>query len=51
MKGRNMIEIAGYNTFEKVLPLDKVYSGDKKYYVETSDDKRLLLRISVAISN
>jgi Predicted aminoglycoside phosphotransferase len=41
-----MIEIAGYSTFEKILPLDKGYSGDKKFYIETSDDKRLLLRIS-----
>ena len=41
-----MMDIPGYNTFEKVLPLDKGYSGDKKFYILTSDGKQLLLRVS-----
>ena len=41
-----MLDIAGSDTFKKVLPLDKGYSGDKKYYIETFENKRLLLRIS-----
>jgi len=39
-------DIPGRETFAKIEPLDKGWSGDKKYKVETTDGKRLLLRIS-----
>ena len=32
--------------FTKIKPVTKGWSGDKKYFVETADDQRMLLRIS-----
>lgn len=32
-------------TFTKIEPITKGWSGDKKYYVETADNERLILRI------
>jgi len=39
-------DIPGYNTFVKIEPIEKGWSEDKKYYVETADGQRMLLRIS-----
>ena len=44
-KGRAMKDIPGY-TFTKIEPVKKGWSGDEKYYVETNDGQKLLLRIS-----
>jgi aminoglycoside phosphotransferase (APT) family kinase protein len=41
-----MKEIKSYYTFTKVEPITKGWSGDKKYYVETADGRKLLLRVS-----
>ena len=41
-----MKDIPNFDTFMKVEPIHKGLSGDKKYYVETKDGERLLLRIS-----
>lgn len=44
-----MIDITavnGFETFTKIEPVEKGWSGDKKYYIETADERRLLLRIS-----
>ena len=40
--------VPGYEDFVKVEPLDKGLSSDKKYYIETRDNRRLCLRISDA---
>jgi aminoglycoside phosphotransferase (APT) family kinase protein len=39
-------DIRNYDTFAVIKPITKGMSGDQKYYVETTDGKRLLLRIS-----
>lgn len=39
-------EIQGYNTWHKVEKIHKGWSDDTKYYIETEDNKKLLLRIS-----
>ncbi len=41
-----MKDIPNFDTFMKVEPIHKGWSGDKKNYVETKDGERLLLRIS-----
>lgn len=41
-----MRDIPNFDTFVKVEPIRKGWSGDKKYYVETKDGEQLLLRIS-----
>ena len=41
-----MKNIPYFDTFVKVEPIQKGWSGDKKYYVETKDGERLLLRVS-----
>ena len=41
-----MKDIPNFDTFMKIEPIHKGWSGDKKYYVETKDGERLLLRIS-----
>lgn len=41
-----MKDIPNFDSFVKVEPIHKGWSGDKKYYVETKDGKRLLLRVS-----
>ena len=41
-----MRDIPNYESFTIIEPIDKGWSGDKKYYVETKSKDRLLLRIS-----
>ena len=41
-----MTDIRGFDNFVKVEPIEKGWSEDKKYYVETSDGQRMLLRVS-----
>lgn len=41
-----MKDIPNYDTFVKIEPIHKGWSDDKKYYVETKDGERLLLRVS-----
>ena len=41
-----MRDIPNFDTFVKVKPIHKGWSGDKKYYVETKEGERLLLRVS-----
>jgi len=41
-----MEDIRNYDTFINIKPIDKGLSGDKKYYVETIDGQRLILRVS-----
>jgi serine/threonine-protein kinase len=43
-----MTDIPGYETFTKIEPLNKGWSSDKKYYIETVDGRRLLLRLADA---
>ena len=35
-----------FDRIVKKEPINKGYSGDKKYYIETDDDRKLLLRVS-----
>jgi serine/threonine-protein kinase len=42
----NLTDIPGYERFAKVLPLNKGWSSDKKFFIETHDGDKLLLRIS-----
>ncbi len=37
-----------YDTFLKIEPVNKGWSSDKKYYIETIEGKRLLLRVAEA---
>lgn len=41
-----MQSVPGYETFATISPLDKGWSNDQKYYIETTDGRRLLLRMS-----
>ncbi|SHN59105.1 aminoglycoside phosphotransferase family protein [Desulfitobacterium chlororespirans] len=41
-----MKNIRGYETFVRVEPLHKGWSSDQKYYIETAEGRRLLLRIA-----
>ena len=41
-----MQDIKSYSTFAKIEPVNKGYSSDKKYYIETADGQKLLLRVS-----
>ena len=41
-----MIDIPGYENFTKINPLTKGWSSDKKYYIETTDGRRMFLRVS-----
>ena len=41
-----MKDIRGYESFTKIEPLTKGWSSDKKYYIETDDGRRLLLRVA-----
>ncbi|MDR3310668.1 MAG: phosphotransferase, partial [Oscillospiraceae bacterium] len=41
-----MTDIPQYATFAKIEPLNKGWSSDKKYYIETHAGERLLLRIA-----
>ncbi|MDD4495905.1 MAG: phosphotransferase, partial [Eubacteriales bacterium] len=39
-------DIPGYDSFVKIEPIGYGISSDKKYYIETADGKRFILRIS-----
>jgi aminoglycoside phosphotransferase (APT) family kinase protein len=41
-----MFDIKSYATFEKILLINKGWSSDKKYYIETTTNEKLLLRIT-----
>lgn len=41
-----MFDIKGYATFQRIVPIDKGMSSDKKYYIETVTNEKLLLRIA-----
>ena len=41
-----MTDIKNYETFVKIEPINEGLSSDKKYYIETVDGQRLLLRVS-----
>jgi len=41
-----MRDIPNFDTFVKVEPIHKGWSGDKKYYIETEDGAHFLLRVS-----
>lgn len=41
-----MKDIMNYETFEKVELINKGWSDDKKYYIETTDGSKLLLRVA-----
>ena len=46
MKWLNLHDIPDYDSFKKIEPIDKGLSNDKKYYIETADGRRLLLRVA-----
>lgn len=39
-------DIPKYEAFTEIEPLNKGWSSDKKYYIETTDGQRLLLRVA-----
>ena len=41
-----MEDILGYEDFLKIEPINKGWSSDRKYYIETADGERLLLRVA-----
>lgn len=41
-----MFDIKNYTTFKKIKPINKGWSSDKKYYIETVMNERMLLRIA-----
>lgn len=41
-----MQDIKDYSSFKKIEPVDKGWSSDKKYYIETVDGRELLLRVA-----
>ena len=41
-----MFDIKNYATFEKINPINKGWSSDKKYYIETLTNEKMLLRIA-----
>jgi len=41
-----MQDIKSYYEFTKIEPVNKGWSSDKKYYIETADDRKLLLRVA-----
>ena len=41
-----MQDIKNFDTFVKIEPITKGMSGDNKYRIETTDGRRLLLRIA-----
>lgn len=47
MEIKNIIkDIPGYNNFIKIEPVNEGLSSDKKYYIETDNGQRLLLRLT-----
>jgi serine/threonine-protein kinase len=43
---KHLRDIPGYDSFVKTEPVNKGLSHVKKYYIETADNRRLLLRVS-----
>ena len=41
-----MKDIPGYVSFAKIEPVTKGWSSDRKFYIETDDGRRLLLRVA-----
>ncbi len=41
-----MQKLKDYYNIIKMEPINKGWSSDKKYYVETADGRKLLLRVS-----
>jgi serine/threonine-protein kinase len=41
-----MTDMLAYSTFAKIEPLNKGWSSDKKYYIETNSGEHLLLRVA-----
>lgn len=41
-----MFDIPNHKDFEKIEPINKGWSSDKKYYIETIKGEKQLLRIS-----
>lgn len=41
-----MQDIKEYSSFKKIEPVNKGWSNDKKYYIETVDGRKLLLRVT-----
>lgn len=41
-----MKDIKDFESFVKIEPVNKGWSSDKKYYIETSDNRKLLLRVA-----
>ncbi|MHC0038799.1 aminoglycoside phosphotransferase family protein [Pseudoneobacillus sp. C159] len=41
-----MFDIKNYASFEKIEPIHKGWSSDKKYYIETKSSEKLLLRMA-----
>ncbi len=41
-----MRDIKGHDTFVRIEPLNKGWSSDQKYVIETADGRRLLLRVA-----
>ncbi|HPB17576.1 MAG TPA: phosphotransferase, partial [Clostridia bacterium] len=41
-----MFDIPGHRSFRKIEAVNKGWSDDKKFYIETEDDRKLLLRLS-----
>ncbi|MDU4961998.1 MAG: GrpB family protein [Sporomusaceae bacterium] len=41
-----LTEIPAYSTFTKIEPLNKGWSSDKKFCIETAEGRRLLLRVA-----
>ena len=46
MSNELLSDIPQYSTFAKIEPLNKGWSTDKKYYIETVDGEKLLIRIA-----
>ena len=45
-KEKSMFDIPSYSSFKKIELVNKGWSDDKKYYIETDYDRKLLLRLS-----
>jgi aminoglycoside phosphotransferase (APT) family kinase protein len=41
-----VFDIKNYSTFEKIEPINKGWSSDKKYYIETVRNEKMLLRLA-----
>ena len=41
-----MFDIKNYSTFQKIISINKGWSSDKKYYIETVANEKMLLRIA-----